>query len=88
MTNFVTSLVRTYVPILVGSVLSFLAVKYGFAVEPDVQNQLVAGLTGVVIAAYYLLVRLLERKFPQLGVLLGSTQKPVYVEATSTAAKQ
>lgn len=88
MTNFVTSLVRTYVPILVGSVLSFLAVKYGFAVEPDVQNQLVAGLTGVVIAAYYLLARLLERKFPQLGVLLGSTQKPVYVEPTSTAAKQ
>lgn len=88
MTNFVTSLVRTYVPILIGSVLSFLAVKYGFAVEPDVQNQLVAGLTGVVTAAYYLLARLLERKFPQLGVLLGSTQKPVYVEPTSAAAKQ
>lgn len=86
MTNFITSLVRTYTPIIVGSILSFLAVKYGFAVDTDVQNQLVAGLTGVVIAAYYLVARLLERKFPQFGVLLGSTQKPVYVEPTSVSA--
>jgi len=86
MTNFVTSLIRTYTPILIGTILSFLAVKYGFVVEESIQAQLVAGLTGTVIAAYYLIARLLERKFPQFGVLLGSTQKPVYVEPTSVAA--
>jgi hypothetical protein len=82
MNNLITSLIRTYVPIIVGSVISFLAVEHGFAVEPDIQNQLVAGLTGVIIAAYYLVARLLERKFPELGVLLGSKQKPTYVEPT------
>lgn len=88
MTNFITSLIRTYVPIIVGSTLSFLAVKYGLAVDVSIQNELTAGLTGVVIAAYYLVARLLERQFPQFGVLLGSTQKPVYVESSSVEAKK
>lgn len=88
MTNFITSLIRTYTPILIGSLLSFLAVKYGFVVDEAIQAQLVAGLTGTIIAAYYLIARLLERKFPQFGVLLGSTQKPVYVEPTAEVAKQ
>lgn len=88
MNNFMTSIVRTYVPIVVGSVLSFLAVRYGLAVTPDIENQLVAGLTGLIIAVYYGIVRLLERKFPQVGVLLGSAQKPVYVEPANLEAKQ
>lgn len=83
MTNFITSLIRTYVPIIVGSLLSYLVVNYGFVVDPTIANQLVAGLTGFIIAAYYALARLLERKFPQLGgLLLGSTAVPVYVEPT------
>lgn len=88
MTNFFISLVRTYVPIAVGSVISFLVVNYGLVVDPNVTLQLVTGLTGLIIAAYYLLARLLERKFPQLGVLLGSTQKPIYVEQTSEVVKE
>lgn len=88
MNNFVTSLVRTYVPIFVGSIFSYLAVKYGLVVDGDIQNQLVAGLTGVVIAVYYLVVRLLERRFPEVGILLGSTQKPVYVAPTNVKANK
>lgn len=80
MTNLAISLIRTYVPVAVGSVISFLVVNYGLVVDPTISNQLVAGLTGLIIAGYYLLARLLERKYPALGVLLGSTQKPVYVE--------
>lgn len=87
MTNFALSLIRTYVPIAVGSVLSFLAVHYGLVVDASIQGQLVAGLTGVIIAAYYLLARLLERKFPQMSVLLGSSQKPIYVDP-ATVSKQ
>lgn len=87
MNNFFISLVRTYVPIAVGSVISYLVVNYGLVVDPAITNQLVAGLTGLIIAGYYLLARLLERKFPQLGLLLGSTQKPVYIEQDTEIAK-
>lgn len=88
MTNFLVSLIRTWVPIGVGSLISFLVVNYGLVVDENLTAQLAAGLTGLIIAGYYLLARLLERKFPQLGVLLGSTQKPVYVEAENKEAKK
>ena len=88
MTNFLISLIRTYVPIAVGSVISFLVVQYGFVIDESITGQLVAGLTGLLIAGYYLLARLLERKFPQLGFLLGTSAVPVYVEpADSTKAE-
>lgn len=84
MTNFLISLIRTYVPILVGSLISFLVVNYGFVVDESITAQLVAGLTGVIIAGYYLLARVLERKFPHFGFLLGTGAVPVYVEPTET----
>ena len=87
MTNFAISLIRTYVPIAVGTFISFLFVQFGLTLDGEIALQLTAGLTGLVIGAYYLVARLLERKFPALGVLLGSTQKPVYVEQTA-ATKQ
>lgn len=81
MTNFVTSLIRTYTPIIVGALISWLA-TFQLVLDADAQAGLIVFLTAVLQGAYYLVVRLLERKFPQLGVLLGSTQKPVYVEQT------
>lgn len=84
MTNFVISLIRTYVPIAVGTLISFLFVQFGLTLDGEIALQLTTGLTGLVIGLYYLVARLLERKFPQLGVLLGSTAKPVYVEPTAT----
>lgn len=86
MTNFFTSLVRTYVPIIVGAFAAWL-ITVGIELDANSQAGLIVALTGLLQGAYYLAVRLLERKFPQIGVLLGSTQKPVYVEKTEPAAK-
>ena len=88
MTNFLISLIRTYVPIAIGSIISFLVVQYGFVVDESVTSQLVAGLTGFLIAAYYLGARILERKFPQLGFLLGTSAVPVYVEPKETTKQE
>lgn len=88
MTNFLISLIRTYVPIAVGSLISFLVVNYGFVIDESITTQLVAGLTGVIIAGYYLLARVLERKVPQLGFLLGTSAVPVYVEPTETTKQE
>jgi len=78
MNNFVTSQIRTYAPILIGGLISWLALK-GIALDTETQSGLVIAFTGLLQAVYYFLARLLERKFPQLGFLLGSAKTPVYV---------
>lgn len=81
MNDYVLSLVRTWTPIAVGAVLSWLAVKYGIAVPESISNEVTVGLTAALIAGYYALVRGLEKRWPAFGKLLGSVKKPVYVES-------
>lgn len=78
--NFVTSLIRTYVPIGVGFVLTWVASSLRIVVDPSSQAGLVALCVAVLSAGYYFLARVLERKFPALGVLLGAAAKPVYTK--------
>jgi uncharacterized membrane protein (DUF441 family) len=77
MGDFVTSLIRTYVPIIVGAIISYLATK-GLTLDESAAAGLTAFLTALFSGGYYLIVRLLEQKFPQVGILLGSTKKPEY----------
>lgn len=79
MNDVITSLVRTYVPVIVGSVIAWLAAR-GINVDEATGAAAITALTGAIILAYYTVVRLLERKFPKIGVLLGSTKKPEYTE--------
>lgn len=79
MNDFVISLVRTYVPIFVGSFVAYLATK-GIELDAQTSASLVVFLTGTIIAVYYGVVRLVEKRFPQAGILLGSTKTPEYTE--------
>lgn len=81
MNSFITSLIRTYVPIAVGAVVSFLLTK-GIELDADTQAGLIVVLTGVSQAVYYYVARVLERKFPQLSFLLGSAAQPRYQTPT------
>lgn len=81
MNNFVISQIRTYVPILVGALLSRLAML-GIEVSAGEAAALATFLNALFSSAYYLAVRLLEEKFPKLGWLLGSPAKPQYVDDT------
>ncbi|MFE6000284.1 hypothetical protein ACFQ6C_26045 [Streptomyces sp. NPDC056454] len=69
---------RTIAPIAVGAVLTFLATRWGIAVDEGTQEYLVLGLSGVLSAAYYVVVLALESRWPRLGILLGSTARPTY----------
>lgn len=80
MNNFFTSLIRTYVPIGVGAVVSWLTVR-GVAVDPQDAASLAVALTGIVSAGYYLVVRLFEKKFPQVGWLLGQAKVVKYTDS-------
>ena len=77
MTNYVTRLVRTYVPIIVGAFAAWL-LTIGIEIDSDTQAGIIVALTGLLQAVYYTLVTLIAKKFPKLEVLLGSKQTPEY----------
>lgn len=79
MSDTITSLIRTYVPIVVGSLISWLVTK-NIVVDEATATALVTAFTGLMIGIYYTVVRVLEKKFPWLGVLLGSRKQPEYTE--------
>ena len=67
MNDFLVSLIRTWVPVLVGSLVAMIGV--------DIDA---AAITGAAVAIYYAVVRALEMRFPQLGILLGRKSQPTY----------
>ena len=71
--SLIPGVVRTLVPIVV-SVL----VGWGFS-ETSLNAPVLAVLTVVVTALYYVAVRLLERYWTKIGWLLGYPAQPVYV---------
>lgn len=77
MSDYVTSLIRTVIPMVVGTVLTWLAAK-GVVVDDATSAGLVAFLTGLSSAAYYVIARQLEARFPQFGWLLGVPKTPNY----------
>lgn len=80
----IPNLIRTYTPYVVGWIVAALA-TLGITVTDD-QRLALVGLIGTVAAAlYHLIVHVLERKWPRLSVLLGSTKQPTY-EAPATTA--
>lgn len=77
LSNQLIGLIRTWVPIAVGAGISWLA-TLGLNIDAETQAASVVALTGVIQAAYYTVVRLLESKYPAVGWLLGSAKTPSY----------
>lgn len=70
------SVVRTFVPIAVGSVVGFF-ISSGITISEELELALDGFLTVAATTAYYAVVRLLETKFSgKWGWLLGSPHKP------------
>lgn len=78
MTDYITSLIRTWVPVAVGAVLSWLAANLGIVVDEGTQAGFIAASTGILTGLYYAIVRLAEKRWPSAGVLLGRTATPTY----------
>lgn len=77
MNDLVIATIRTVVPSIVGT---FVLLLGGWGVELDqaAQAGLVAFCIGLATGAYYVIVRVLSKKFPQLEWLLGVAKKPEY----------
>lgn len=78
MNNLVTSIIRTVIPVLVGTVITWLQINLGVTVDDATSATLVSTATGITIAAYYVAVRWLETRFPKIGWLLGLAKAPGY----------
>ena len=77
------SIVRTIVPIIVGSVIG-LAVANGINLDEQFEPLLTATLTAGFTGLYYIAVRLLETYVaPKLGWLLGLAKTPAAYTAES-----
>lgn len=73
-TDYGRSVIRTIVPIIVGSLIAWLAAR---GVKVD-ESTILPAVDAVVAGAYYALIRLVERKYPKAGWLLGSPGAPSY----------
>lgn len=83
--NLLPSVLRTYVPLLVGYLLSMplvVRIEDLFGIAQQDRNAWVSrGVTVAITAAYYLLARIIEAYWPQLGsvfVSLGIAKAPTY----------
>lgn len=83
-----TSVIRTLVPSLVASVVTWLGVNWGVVVSDNTSATAITFVTFLLASGYYLVARTLESKFPQLGVLLGIPKRPVYVAPGSPGVIQ
>jgi hypothetical protein len=77
MSDALTGLIRTWVPVAVGAFIAWL-VTLGVELDPQTEAGLITGLTALAIAIYYSIVRLLEAKWPAVGILLGAPKAPFY----------
>lgn len=70
--------IRTFTPIVVGFVLTWLAETLGIVIDAESSSELVATVQAALTAGYYALVSAFARKFVWLGWLLGYPTKPTY----------
>lgn len=83
--DYVVSLLRTAVPSLAGSVLSWLALR-GLVIDDELRTALVTAATGLAIVAWYAVWRAVESRLPAwlTRIVLGASTAPTYA-ATATA---
>ena len=76
LSDYLVSVVRTFVPVVVSFAVARL-VGLGIEVDSAAVEPVVAGL---VVGAYYAVVRAAESRWPIVGVLLGWKAAPKYSE--------
>ena len=81
------SLIRTYTPVLVGALVTFLSRKWGIIIDEDASADLTLALGGIATLVFYTVVRILEKEIPAVGWLLGLAKQPAYSPETAPEAE-
>lgn len=77
LSDLVVSQIRTYTPAVAGALIGW-GVSLGLPVSAGMKDGLTAILIPVFAGAWYLGVRLLEKRYPWAGWLLGLPRTPTY----------
>ena len=72
MNDTLVSLIRTWVPVVVGTALAYLS-RHGLDIKVDP-----FAATAIVVSIYYAVARALEKRWPFFGWLLGTPKEPAY----------
>lgn len=81
MEDYLTSLIRTWVPVMVGAAITWLAMTLGVVLDDGTSTSLIVATTALATAVYYAAARAVEARWPQVGRLLlalGAGGGPVY----------
>ena len=87
MNNLITSMIRTLVPVGIGTFITWIQIHLGVTVDDATSASLIATATGITVGLYYVVVRWLETRFPQIGWLLGLAKAPGYAAADAPPAQ-
>jgi len=71
--------VRTFVPIAIGAVVTFLARQFDIVIDSESAQGAVLFVNAVVTGAYYALIKYAETRFPWIGWLIGYAKSPTYL---------
>lgn len=77
MNNIAISIVRTVIPYFVGYLATL-----GITLSNEALASLSNTLAFFIAVAYYAVVRIAEKKYPKVGILLGIPTKPTYNQET------
>ena len=81
MNDYITSLIRTYVPLGVGFALTWLAREAGIVLDDNTSAMATAVAVALVTGAYYAAARAVEQHWPAVGrlfVAFGLAKAPTY----------
>lgn len=77
MSNLITATIRTVVPSMV-SYFSVWSSARGLELDAVTTTSIETAVIGVTVAAFYLIIRKLGKRWPWVEVLLGSKKTPEY----------
>ena len=82
MDDYVTSQIRTWVPVAVGAALVWLATTLGIGLDEGTSAAVTAAAVGIVTSVYYAAARAVETRYPRVGrvlLSLGLAGEPTYL---------
>ena len=89
MSDWVIGQIRTYVPMIAGAVAAWLVARGVLDADTaqELQFGLVSAMTALFGGLYYFVVRLVAKKWPGVGVLLGYNKQPAYFQPENLGSK-
>lgn len=76
--DYIIGHIRTLVPVAVGAAATWLASRYNIVIDDDTTASVIAAVTSLATAVYYIIVRAVAVWIPAAGVLLGVNKAPDY----------